>query len=59
MDSRKVALPMDLGPISFQLGHFFAEMDRYQDLGKNIETTLMFQLGHFFAEMDRYNYSAD
>ena len=38
----------------FQLGHFFAEMDRILK-GKLIaEIINLFQLGHFFAEMDRW-----
>ncbi len=37
----------------FQLGHFFAEMDRgvIEDIINHIMPS--FQLGHFFAEMDR------
>ena len=41
-----------LGSWAFQLGHFFAEMEReisvHQDIGVDA-----FQLGHFFAEMER------
>ncbi len=36
----------------FQLGHFFAEMDRLSKK-KKASGKPQFQLGHFFAEMDR------
>ena len=45
--------PKGIPPNAFQLGHFFAEMDRPLDHKQTINIT-MFQLGHFFAEMDRY-----
>jgi len=34
------------------LGHFFAEMDRADEI-EGSRTHAEFQLGHFFAEMDR------
>gem|GEM_PF-2756463 len=38
---------------TFQLSHFFAEMDSKED-GNVPYVTLVFQLSHFFAEMDRH-----
>ena len=37
----------------FQLGHFFAEMDRLAGFETEKTEAERFQLGHFFAEMDR------
>ena len=39
--------------MAFQLGHFFAEMDRFVSLWDGTVCIAEFQLGHFFAEMDR------
>jgi len=40
-----------LGESLFQLGHFFAEMERETCL-RALFPDAMFQLGHFFAEME-------